>query len=228
MQKITLHLSLLLFLVPSVVAQTVGEPEMGTVDFAWEPSQEEDVGAFLVFPGSPAYAPGLNSGARSIAGPVDLDNDGKMEVVLSDYSGGGRAHVIENVGVDTWELIYSSPTLAANVGSANNARGIGAGDLDGDGFGEIYLFIGNDLPESSPGISLIPDPRLGALEADGDNSFSLTRIALWDFEGDLPDRFRTERMIIQDVDGEILTSFSSQIMGVSTSMTVGTLLLLRI
>ena len=39
----------------------------------------------------PAYMPGINSGARSIAGPVDLDNDGQVEVVLSDYSGGGAS-----------------------------------------------------------------------------------------------------------------------------------------
>ena len=198
-------LTLSLFSVASASAQTTGAPEKARVDFVWQPSQDEGVG--LEFPGFstpiPAYAPGINSGARSIAGPVDLDNDGKMEVVLSDYSGGGRVHVIENVGVDMWELAYSSVTLDPTVGSSNNARGVGAGNLDGDDFGEIYLFVGHDLPEDAPVLEVSGGPRLGALEATGDNEFSLLP-NWWDFDGEenIPDRFRTERMMIADVDGD--------------------------
>ncbi len=204
MHKITLLLIATVFCVASVFAQTVGAPEMGKVDFAWVPSQDDDVGAVLTFAGSPAYTPGFNSGARSIAGPVDLDGDGKMEVVLSDYSGGGRVHVIESVGVDTWELIYSSPTLDDNLGTANNARGVGAGDLDGDGMGEIFLFIGYGLEEGSTARGLIPGPRLASIEANGDNSFNVLGLSLWDFGGDgeLPDQWRIEHMVIKDVDGD--------------------------
>ena len=52
------------------------------------------------------------SGARAIAGPFDGDGDGRMEVYLSDYTAGGRVHVIENVSADTWEWVYSTPVLA--------------------------------------------------------------------------------------------------------------------
>ncbi|MCY4224270.1 MAG: hypothetical protein OXF06_05480, partial [Bacteroidetes bacterium] len=205
MHRITfLFFTAFLFVVAPVTAQTVGTPEKGKVDFAWIPSQEDPVGTILTFMGSPAYAPGFQAGARSISGPVDLDNDGKMEVVISDYSGGGRLHIIESVGVDMWELIYSSPTLDDSLGTANNARGVGAGNLDGDEFGEVFLFVGNGLADDSPARALIPGPRLGALEANGDNSFNTLALGLWDFggEGELPDRFRTERMIIADVDGD--------------------------
>ncbi|MCY4170333.1 MAG: T9SS type A sorting domain-containing protein [Bacteroidetes bacterium] len=206
MHQITflLFASLLLVVFP-VSSQTTQAPEKGKVDFAWYPSQDDPVGAVPpLLAGSPAYAPGFHAGARSIAGPVDLDNDGKMEVVISDYSGGGRLHVIESVGVDMWELIYSSPTLDDSLGTANNARGVGAGNLDGDEFGEVYLFVGNGLADDNPARALIPGPRLGALEANGDNTFNTLAIGLWDFggEGELPDRFRTERMIIADVDGD--------------------------
>ncbi|MYF39766.1 MAG: hypothetical protein F4221_02770, partial [Rhodothermaceae bacterium] len=94
------------------------------VDFRWEPSQSEGfpdlTNLIHQIPYIPAYAPGIHSGARSIAGPVDLDGDGQMEVVLSDYSGGGRMHVIENVGTDTWELIFSAMSLEPSAGTTNN------------------------------------------------------------------------------------------------------------
>ena len=126
------------------------------VDFQWEPSQSEGfpdlTNLIHQVPYIPAYAPGIQSGARSIAGPVDLDGDGQMEVVLSDYSGGGRVHVIENVGADTWELIYSAMSLEITSGTTNNARGIGAGDLDGNGFGEVYIFAGHGLSETTLGV----------------------------------------------------------------------------
>ena len=179
------------------------------VDFQWEPSQSEGfpglTNVIHQIPYIPAYAPGVHSGARSIAGPVDLDGDGKMEVVLSDYSGGGRVHIIENVGVDTWELIFSAMSLEPTSGTSNNARGIGAGDLDGDGLGEVYIFAGHGLTETTLGVIglLFPGfaPSLFAIVASGDNEFGLIP-KFWDFDGDLPDRFRTEQMTIADVDGD--------------------------
>ncbi len=206
-RNLLLLIATFLLIVAPVSAQTVGPPEMSKVDFAWVPSQDLFVGGIQVpglSSGSPAYAPGFNSGARSIAGPVDLDGDGKMEVVLSDYSGGGRLHVIESVGVDTWELIYSSPTFSATVGTQENARGVGAGDLDGDGKGEVFLFVGYGLADESPVRALIPGPRLASVESNGDNSFNALALNLWDFGGDesLPDSWIIERMTIFDVDGD--------------------------
>ena len=179
------------------------------VDFRWEPSQSEGfpdlTNLIHQIPYIPAYAPGIHSGARSIAGPVDLDGDGQMEVVLSDYSGGGRMHVIENVGTDTWELIFSAMSLEPSAGTTNNARGIGAGDLDGNGFGEMYIFSGHGLSEATLGVVnlLVPGfaPSLFAVVASGDNEFGLLP-EFWDFDGDTPDRFRTEQMTIADVDGD--------------------------
>lgn len=191
---------LLVFGAVSVAAQKV--------DFEWQPSQSEGLpGTHPVFqtPNLPAYAPGVQTGARSIAGPIDMDNDGKMEVVLSDYSGGGRVHVIENVGVDTWELIYSSPSLEYELGTAENARGVGVGNLDGDEWGEFYIFVGRGLSDSNP-IAALYGPALWALEASADNKFPLAPDS-WEFDdigdGELfPDRFRTEKFNFADVDGD--------------------------
>ena len=192
-----LLLSLLLFCAAPAVAQKV--------DFEWAPSQSEGFSGTVPILGTPysmpAYFPGLQAGARSIAGPVDLDGDGKMEVVLSDYSGGGRVHVLESVGTDMWELIYSSPPLEPTTGTSNNARGVGAGDLDGDGMGEIFLFVGHGLAEDNPIRALIPEPRLAAMEATGDNTFGALP-EFWDFDGQVPNRFRTEQINMADVDGD--------------------------
>ena len=194
-RNILLFFSLFLFCTAPVVAQKV--------DFEWQPSQSEGyAGAILgITYEAPAYIPGLQSGARSIAGPVDLDGDGQMEVVLSDYSGGGRVHVLESVGVDTWELIYSSPPLEPTSGTSNNARGVGAGDLDGDGMGEIFVMVGHGIADTNIVRSIIPGPRLAAMEATGDNEFGALP-DLWDFDGEVPNRFRTEQINMADVDGD--------------------------
>lgn len=167
------------------------------VVFEWTPSTteaftEDDV---------PAYTPGFQAGAPSIVGPADLDNDGKIEVILTDYSGGGRVHVLESAGADTWELIYSSPTLNPESGATNNARGVGFGDLDDDGMGEFYVFTGLNIPEDSPIKTAVPNPGLAVVEATGDNTFS-DFPNFWDFDGDLPSRFWTEQITVADVDGD--------------------------
>ena len=188
-------LPVLFFLIAPATAQKV--------DFEWVPSATEGFAMhpLLGIPDLPAYAPGLQAGAPSITGPFDLDGDGKMEVVLSDYSGAGRVHVLESAGVDTWELIYSSPSLAIDTGTLENARGVGVGDLDGDKLGEIYLFIGYGIADESPVKAVIPGPRLGVMEATGDNMFNPLP-SLWDFDGAVPDRFLTEQITVADVDGD--------------------------
>jgi len=189
MQKYIYFLFSLIFLfsIESSVAQKVV--------FEWIPStteafSDEDI---------PPYALGFQAGAPSIAGPADLDNDGKIEVILTDYSGGGRVHVLESAGADTWELIYSSPTLNPTSGVTNNARGVGFGNLDGDDFGEFYVFTGLNIPEDSPIKDFIPSPGLGAVEATGNNTFS-DFPNFWDFDGDIPSRFWTEQITVADVD----------------------------
>ena len=170
-------------------------------DFVWTPDPVMGFGVnpLTQQPNPPAYMPGAHSGARSVAGPYDLDGDGKTDIIVSDYTGGGRIHMLESVGTDTWELVWSSPFLDS-TGTTNNARGIVGGDLDGDGFGEVYAFAGRGYSPTNPFAAIIR-PALIALEAVGDNEFS-TIPSLYEFDGDLPDRWRTEQMTITDVDGD--------------------------
>jgi len=190
MQKLFYYFTLPIFFL--VAGPAIGQK----VVFEWTPSTTEGFTPDDI----PPYALGIHRSASSIAGPADLDNDGNHEVILTDYSGGGRIHVLESAGVDTWELIYTSPTLNPTSATTENARGVGFGDLDGDDLGEIYVFLGNEIEDDAIK-QIIPGPRLVIVEATGDNTFAdLPNV--WDFDGSVPDRFRTEQITTADVDGD--------------------------
>lgn len=100
----------------------------------------------LTFPNSEditaPYTTGLQSGARGVSGPFDLDNDGKQEVLVTDYTGGGRVHVVEAQGPNQWEYVYSTPWVDSTASSSNARYATGA-DLDDDGMQEIIFIAGN-------------------------------------------------------------------------------------
>ena len=191
-------LSVLLFCSGLVSAQKI--------DFVWTPDPEVGFGINPIWPrpNPPAYWPGRHSGARSVAGPFDFDNDGKADVVLTDYSGGGRVHIIENIGVDQWELVFSSQ-LVDSSSTTGNARGVTMGDLDGDGLMEVYVFLGHGY-STLFGASFY-QPGLYYMEATGEDDELGILLYKYQFgaitgSGRIPDRFRTEQMTVVDVDGD--------------------------
>ncbi len=148
---------------------------------------------------------GGHSGARGVFGPCDLDKDGKIEVLVTEYSGGGRVHVIENVGVDTWELVYSTP-WADSTSSSRNGRYAVCGDLDGDGMNEIIFPSGYGYSATNPNVvNGIYKMGLWVYEYTGqDNNYGDMPAAIDDFEGGtlLPNRWIVEQMRVVDVDGD--------------------------
>lgn len=165
----------------------VGDSAAQIVDFAWHhPTSTDPNRPYLDF----------HSGTRTVAGPYDLDSDGKMEVLVSDYSGGSRVHVLENQGVDTWELVYSTPVLDEYPGT-NNGRVITGGDMDGDGMGEIIFLSGFSFDAANP-----YPVGLYVFEAVGDNEFGFSPAAIFDFQPNVPNRWRAEQMHAVDVDGD--------------------------
>ncbi|MEM1125562.1 MAG: FG-GAP-like repeat-containing protein [Bacteroidota bacterium] len=162
---------------------------------AWSQSTELELNVPTSEDFMAPYTSGLSSGARDVSGPHDLDGDGQLEILLADYTGGGRVHVIENVGVDTWELAYMTPWLDSTA-TTNNIRTIAGGDLDGDGNGEIVFLSGRNYSETGP-----YEPGLFVFEFNG-TDFGTEPTTIYTFDVDLPDRWRAEQMIIQDVDGD--------------------------
>ena len=149
---------------------------------------------------SGGYTTSIHSGARDVKGPFDGDGDGQLEIYVADYTAGGRVHVIENVGVDVWELVYTTPFLDSTA-STSNIRAITVADLDGDQKGEIIFLGGRTYSETNPNIDVLP-PGLYAFENVGDNDWGALPASVYEFDGNLPDRWLTELFDVADVDGD--------------------------
>ncbi|MBT8400649.1 MAG: VCBS repeat-containing protein [Rhodothermia bacterium] len=96
---------------------------------------------------------GQFGGSFSVTGPFDLDNDGKTDILVSDFSGGQRIHVFEVQGPDTWELVYSTPFFEDELTPRDfivSARHSTGADLDGDGMQEIVFVSGDEFVGPSP------------------------------------------------------------------------------
>ncbi len=79
-----------------------------------------------------------DKGIRTVHATTDLDNDGKIELITTDYTNGGRVHVFELTQPSTLELVWSSPRRVG-TSSGSTPRWVRTGDLDGDGFKEIVF-----------------------------------------------------------------------------------------
>ena len=146
------------------------------------------------------YSTGSQSGARGVSGPYDLDADGLSELLVTDYTGGGRVHVIENVSPNTWELVYSTP-WNDSTGSTQNGRYAVGADLDLDGFGEIIFLSGRGYSETNPNISSLP-AGLYVYENTADNDYGTAPASIYEFNSDLPDRWVSEQIKVADIDGD--------------------------
>lgn len=75
----------------------------------------------------------------------DLNNDGKPEIVATNYSDLGHVHAFALAGKDSFELVWSSPRVDSNGGNSS-PRNVLIGDLDNDGRAEIiYESRGNGI-----------------------------------------------------------------------------------
>ncbi len=186
MRNATVAMLLAFLLAGSALAQEPSEFELNV------PVSEDSTAAYTV---------GIHSGARSATGPFDLDGDTKYELLVTDYTGGGRVHVIENAGPDTWELVYTTPWLE-NTGNTENARIAMGGDMDDDGAGEIIVPCGWGLTEGA-GKDIVPTEGFCFWEFTGtDDDYGTEPAAIYAYNGNTPDRSRHEVLEIVDVDGD--------------------------
>lgn len=135
-------------------------------------------------------------GIRSVCVAPDMDNDGKYEYLVTDYSNRGRVHVMEVNSSGDLEIVWSSPLNAQGGGST--PRWVRTGDLDGDGKGEIIF--PNSLNSST-------DIRVRVFEWDGsgDNSYvEVSNMPKDVFASQGVGNFRTNRETaeVYDFDGD--------------------------
>ena len=191
MQKATTIFALLLLCAFPAQAQT-----SLTTEYIFSPTGSDIADPFAV---------GLQNGARGLSGPWDLDNDGNVEVLVAQHSGaGGRVHVIENTGVDSWSYVYSTAVIDSSASSTNARYAIGT-DLDGDGRQEIAYVGGNsyntDLsPDLIRGVYIWEHDGVAGSDNYGTRPSSI--INFYEIDGlDLANAY-AQKMTAADVDGD--------------------------
>ena len=141
-----------------------------------------------------------NQYTRSFAVGSDLDQDGKPEIIVTDYKNGGRVHVFEVAGDDSIQEVWMYPGNGYTAYSST-ARSVKTGDLDGDGYGEILVAM-----TGSSGDTSRQHVGLWVFEWTGnDNEYYLAeQINEFGFEqgGFVLDRFRCEDLAVGDFDGD--------------------------
>jgi len=128
---------------------------------------------------------------------ADADNDGVQEIISTDYTNGGRVHVMKYDGKGNLEIVWSSPISPSSSGSTPRFPQVG--DCDGDGMPEIifeqsglarivlYEWNGTDWG-TEPAFEITNDMFVaaGAYPAATGNTLRLNRevLTVKDFDGD--------------------------------------------
>ena len=123
---------------------------------------------------------------------ADADGDGNQEILATDYSNGGRVHVMEYDGGGNLEIVWSSPVSSTSSGSTPRFPQVG--DCDGDGNPEI-IFEQNG------------EARIALYEWDGSSwgstpAYEITSDMLIAAGGSGTLRFNREVLTVKDLDGD--------------------------
>ncbi|MCA9734742.1 VCBS repeat-containing protein [candidate division KSB1 bacterium] len=133
------------------------------------------------------------TGIRGVISGSDVDQDGKYEIIVTNYNDGGKVHVYEVVGDDEVELVWSSPGTPETY--ASPCRYVQTGDLDGNGLGEIVIAISEQVN------SAFQEGGIHVYEWDGvtDNGYGSMPIYKSRIDANLTQR-RIETFVIDDID----------------------------
>lgn len=88
-----------------------------------------------------------NQGVRGIWVADDMDKDGLQEVLATDYSNGGRVHVMEMIYSREIGVVFSTPVIE-RLNRWAIPRWVRSGDLDGDGNLEFIFSLSGETEDS--------------------------------------------------------------------------------
>jgi len=164
------------------------------------PIEAERMAAFTVVETDDSLSPYFGGlGVRRVI-VADANGDGSQEIIATDYTNGGRVHVMKVVQDSLLEIIWSSPVAESSSGST--PRFIQVGDCDGDGNLEIIF------PQSN-----YPNPvdetfgRIAIYEWNGTDwgseaAFSITPAMIESAGGREGLRLFRETLTVYDFDGD--------------------------
>jgi hypothetical protein len=141
-----------------------------------------------------------------VADNPDLDQDGKPEILVTDYSDGGRVFVFEVADNDDIQLVWVSKILnPGQIGGNSTPRSVTTGDFDNDGQQEIIFQIGYFYSDSYE----FATRGIYIYEYSGfDNDYGTEPIRIIKFE-EIDPQFvnanvgATENgLLVQDIDGD--------------------------
>jgi FG-GAP-like repeat/FlgD Ig-like domain len=132
---------------------------------------------------------------------ADANNDGTQEIIATDYTNGGRVHVLRPDGNGNLEIIWSSPGgPLPHIANQQAPRNVQVGDCDGDGMPEIIF-------EQNQDASMGGEQRIVFYEWNGTDwgtepAFEITN-DMFRAAGSLEDlRFYREALRVYDFDGD--------------------------
>ncbi len=128
----------------NIYASEAGQPIIIVMEY--DPGSADVLATDWDNPANAQWTPdrAISLGARTVYGGMDMDQDGKKEVIVTNY--GARAvNVFEFTG-SAFELVWSSPedSSSGNNRRTSNPRTVGVGDLDSDGKSEIVFPLASE------------------------------------------------------------------------------------
>jgi hypothetical protein len=92
------------------------------------------------------YQKDFSGNARTVIGGMDMDQDGKKEILVNDYVGHRVIAFEFNSDANVFEQVWASPVDTNNTAPANrqNPRTVSVGDLDNDNKWEIIFPLGSE------------------------------------------------------------------------------------
>lgn len=148
------------------------------------------------------YAADFSGNSRTVIGGFDLDQDGKPEAIITDYSG-FTVRVFEyDSGSNSFELVWTAPpdTSGLNRRPGSNPRVVITSDFDGDGKAEITF----PLATTPNGWYVYEWDGVQGSDNYGTTYSSLITTEIDTCCGADPNAFRAdhERVTVIDIDGD--------------------------
>ena len=173
---------LLVFAVIGFAAQTNMEG-----DVVFSPSYSTEA-ALATLPNGFTMGDNAVTSVRDVWVGGDINGNGKPEVIVATYDGGGTAYVYEVTGDNTAALLFQSDAFgSASSGPVRDAK---YGDLDGNGAMELIVNV-NDTDPANAGLWVYE------YDAAGDSLLDGFHIAVDDITGN---RWYSESIFVCDVD----------------------------